>query len=233
MSSFLLSPEEWSALRLSAIVAVGAVLVSAVPGVALAWLLARREFPGKSLLDAIIHLPLVLPPVVIGYLLLLLLGRRGVIGAWLHDTLGVDIAFTRTAAILAAAVMGFPLLVRAVRLGVELVDRRLEDAARTLGAGPWRVLFAVTLPLALPGLLTGFVLAFARALGEFGATLTFAGNMDGQTRTVPLALYTFTQTPDGTVPAIRLAVISVALSLVALLISEVLARRVSRRLGHR
>ena len=187
MSSFLLTGDEWSALRLSAIVAFGAVLVSAVPGVALAWLLARREFPGKSLLDAIIHLPLVLPPVVIGYLLLLLLGRRGVIGAWLHDTLGVDIAFTRSAAVLAAAVMGFPLLVRAVRLGVELVDRRLEDAARTLGAGPWRALWTLLWEGRF-SLLTAVLAGFGRASAEVGAVMIVGGNIDHLTRVMTTAI---------------------------------------------
>jgi molybdate transport system permease protein len=224
---------EWTALRLSVIVAIGAVAVSAVPGVLLGWLLARRDFRGKAVLDAVVHLPLVLPPVVIGYLLLLTLGRNGALGGWLHDAFGLDVAFTRGAAVLASAVMGFPLLVRAARLGIELVDRRVEDAARTLGASPRRVLLSVTLPLAMPGILTGLVLAFARSLGEFGATITFAGNIEGASRTLPLALFTFTQTPGGDAPALRLVIISVALSFVALLASEVLARRVSRRLGHR
>lgn len=232
MSWLLLSAEEVSALRLSVTVALWALLFSAVPGVFCGWLLARRRFWGKSLLDAVVHLPLVLPPVVTGYVLLLALGRNGAVGAWLHEAFGVHIAFTRWAAALAAAVMGFPLMVRSVRLGVELVDQRLEQAARTLGAGPWRVLFTVTLPLAMPGILTGFVLAFARSLGEFGATITFAGNIAGETRTLPLALFTFTQMPGGEGPAMRLVVISVLLSLAALLFSEILARRISSRLGH-
>jgi molybdate transport system permease protein len=232
MSWFHLSAEEISALRLSVTVALWALIFSAIPGVFCGWLLARKQFWGKAMLDAVVHLPLVLPPVVTGYLLLLLLGRNGTLGAWLHDAFGLHIAFTRWAAALAAAVMGFPLMVRAVRLGVELVDRRLEQAARTLGASPWRVLLTVTLPLALPGILTGFVLAFARSLGEFGATITFAGNIAGETRTLPLALFTFTQIPGGEAPAVRLVVISVLLSLLALLFSEILARRVSRRLGH-
>lgn len=217
---------EWSALRLSAIVAMWAVVVSAIPGIAIGWLLARKRFPGKALLDAVVHVPLVLPPVVTGYLLL-------VGSVWLGERFGVQVAFSRTAAVIAAAVMGFPLLVRAVRLGIELVDRRLEDAARTLGGGPVRVLLTITLPLALPGIITGLVLAFARSLGEFGATITFAGNIPDQTRTLPLALYTLTQTPgaDARGPALRLVLIALAFSLGALLISEVLARRVSRRLG--
>jgi molybdate transport system permease protein len=231
MNWLALSADEWTALRLSAVVALWAVLISAPFGIALAWMLARARFPGKFIVDAVVHLPLVLPPVVTGYVLLLLLGRRGVIGGWLHETLGIDIAFTRAAAVLAAAVMGFPLLVRAARLGIELVDVRLEHAARTLGASPLRAALTVTLPLALPGILTGLVLALARALGEFGATITFAGNIAGETRTLPLAVYTFAQQPGGDAPAVRLVVISVVLSLGALLVSEILARRVSQKLG--
>jgi molybdate transport system permease protein len=202
-----------------------------VPGVAVAWLLARREFRGKVLLDALVHLPLVLPPVVVGYLLLLALGRRGWLGRWLHDALGVDVAFTWKAAALAAAVMGFPLLVRSVRLAIELVDVRLEQAARTLGAGPLRLFWTVTLPLAYPGLVTGAVLAFARSLGEFGATITFAGNIEGVSRTLPVAIYTSMQTPGGDASALRLVLISLAVSLAALLCSELMARRVRLRLG--
>ena len=231
MSWMQLSDAEWSALRLSVIVATWAVLLSAGPGVLCGWLLARRRFWGKSILDAMVHLPLVLPPVVTGYVLLRLLGRQGVVGSWLSSTFGWEIAFTRSAAVVASAVMGFPLLVRAVRLGIELVDQRLEQAARTLGAGPWRVALTVTLPLALPGIMTGLVLAFARSLGEFGATITFASNIEGETRTLPLALFTFTQSPGGDGPATRLVVISIILSLGALMFSEILARRVSARLG--
>jgi molybdate transport system permease protein len=215
-----LTPAEWSALRLSIVVAALCVAVSLAPGLALGWLLARRRFPGKALLDAIVHLPLVLPPVVVGYLLLLGLGRGG-LGGLLH----VEIAFTRGAAVIASAVMGFPLLVRSVRLAMELTDTRLEGAAATLGAGPWRVFASVTLPLAAPGVVTGMVLSFARSLGEFGATLTFAGNLEGQTRTLPVAVFTYSQVPGGDGPALRLAAISVALSLAALLASELLARR--------
>jgi len=228
-----LSDPEWSALRLSAEVALWAIAISVVPGVLCAWVLARGRFRGKALLDALVHLPLVLPPVVTGYALLLVLGRRGPVGRWLEDVFGIEIAFTRTAAVIAAAVMGFPLLVRASRLGIDLVDRGLEDAARTLGASRWRRLVTITLPLALPGILTGLVLALARGLGEFGATITFAGNFEGETRTLPLAVYTFTQVPGGDAPALRLVVISVVLSVAALLMSEVLARRVSERLGSR
>ncbi len=231
MSMLGLTSEEWSALQLSATVATWAVLGSAIPGVFLGWVLARGRFWGKSLLDALVHLPLVLPPVVVGYLLLVLLGRSGGLGGWLYDTFQLQLAFTRTAAVVASAVMGFPLMVRAVRLGIELVDRRLEQAARTLGAGRMRILFSITLPLALPGILTGFVLAFARSLGEFGATITFAGNIRGQTQTLPLAIFTYTTQPGGDAPLLRLVLISIGLSLIALLVSEILARRVSARLG--
>jgi molybdate transport system permease protein len=172
-----------------------------------------------------VHLPLVLPPVVVGYLLLAVLGRRGIIGAWLHEGLGIDIAFTVTAAMVAAAAMGFPLLVRSVRLAIELVDVRLEQAARTLGATPWRVFMTITLPLALPGVLAGCMLAFARSLGEFGATITFAGNIQGETRTLPVAVFTSMQQVDGDAAAFRLVVVSIALSIAALVLSEVLVRR--------
>jgi molybdate transport system permease protein len=166
-------------------------------GVLVAWLLARLEFPGKSLVDGLIHLPLVLPPVVIGYLLLLGFGRRGIFGGWLHDLAGITLAFNWKGAAVAAAVMAFPLMVRAVRLSIEGVDRGVEAAARTLGAGPGRVFFTVTLPLVIPGILTGLILAFARSLGEFGATITFVSNIKGETQTLPLALYTLTQMPGG------------------------------------
>ena len=202
-----------------------------LPGIGVAWLLARKQFYGKVLLDALVHLPLVLPPVVVGYLLLMCFGRRGWIGGWLHENFGIDIAFTWKAAAIAAAVMGFPLLVRAVRLAIELVDVRIEQAARTLGASPWRVFITITLPLSLPGVLAGAVLAFARSLGEFGATITFAGNIEGVTRTLPVAVFTYTQVPGGDGPAMRLVLISVALSLIALVGSELLARRIGRRMG--
>jgi len=227
----VLTAEEWSALLLSLRVSTWSALIMVVPGVACAWVLARARFPGRIVVDAIIHLPLVLPPVVIGYVLLLALGRRGWVGGWLHETFGIDIAFTWKAAAIAAAAMGFPLLVRAARLSIEAVDLRLEQTARTLGANAWRTCITITLPLAFPGILAGFVLALARGLGEFGATITFAGNIEGQTRTLPVAIYTYTQTPGGDAPAIRLVVISIILSLAALLVSEVLARRVARRIG--
>lgn len=222
---------EWSALFLSLRVAAWSIVLMVVPGVGCAWLLARRKFRGKLLLDVLVHLPLVLPPVVVGYLLLLLLGRRGWIGGRLHQVTGMDIAFTWKAAAIAAAVMGFPLLVRSARLAFELVDVRIEQAARTLGSSPIGVFLTITLPLATPGLLVGTVLAFARSLGEFGATITFAGNIEGVTRTLPAAIFTFTQVPGGDDAAMRLALISVGLSVAALVASEVLARRITRRIG--
>lgn len=226
-----LSPLEWEALRLSLWVSAWAIAGSLPPALATAWVLARYHFPGKTLLDGLVHLPLVLPPVVTGYILLVLLGRRGVIGAWLYNSLGITLAFTWKGAAVASAVLAFPLLVRAIRLSLESVDRGLEEAARTLGAGPWRVFFTITLPLSLPGVLTGMVLAFARGLGEFGATITFVSNIPGQTRTLPLALYSVLQVPGGEDAALRLCVISMSLALVSLLASEILARRLAVRLG--
>lgn len=226
-----LTPLEIEALGLSLKVAVASVVGSLPFGLAAAWLLARRSFPGKSLVDGIIHLPLVVPPVVVGYLLLVALGRRGPVGGWLYDSFGITIAFTWKGAAVAAAVMAFPLMVRAMRLSLEAVDRRLEAAARTLGAGRARVFMTITLPLMAPGVLAGTVLAFARALGEFGATITFVSNIPGETRTLPIALYTLTQTPDGEAAAARLAVISVVLALAAIVASEWIARRMARRLG--
>jgi len=221
---------EAEALGLSLRVAVAGVVCSLPFGLAAAWLLARRSFPGKSLIDGLIHLPLVVPPVVVGYVLLVALGRRGLIGGWLYDSFGITIAFTWKGAAIAAAVMAFPLMVRAMRLSLEAVDQRLEAAARTLGAGKAKVFVTITLPLMAPGILAGVVLAFARALGEFGATITFVSNIPGETRTLPIALYTLTQTPDGEAAAARLAIISVALALAAIMASEWIARRLSRRL---
>lgn len=226
-----LDPAEWTALLLSLRVAAVSVALMLVPGVACAWVLARTRFRGQAILDTAIHLPLVLPPVVVGYLLLAGLGRSSWFGGWLHATFGVDIAFTTKAAAIAAAVMGFPLLVRSTRLAMELVDERLEDAARTLGASPWRVFRTITLPLAIPGVVTGVVLAFARSLGEFGATIVFAGNIEGRTRTVSTAIYTALQTPGGDAAAWRLVLVSVMVSFAALLVSESLARAARRRLG--
>jgi molybdate transport system permease protein len=226
-----LTAAEYEAVRLSLWVASWAVLAGLVPGVLVAWLLARRQFPGKSLLDGLVHLPLVLPPVVIGYTLLALMGKRGVIGSFLYDAFGVVFAFAWKGAALASAVMAFPLFVRAVRLSVENVDRGLETAARTLGAGPLRVFFTVTLPLIMPGVLSGAVLSFARSLGEFGATITFVSNIPGQTRTLPLALYTLTQVPGGDAGALRLCVLAVIISLLALVVSEALSHRLRAATG--
>jgi molybdate transport system permease protein len=223
---------EAEAVRLSLQVAFWSVACSLPFGVAAAFLLARKQFPGKSLLDGLVHLPLVIPPVVVGYMLLLLMGRKGPIGGWLYDTLGITVIFTWQGAALAAAVMGFPLMVRAMRLSLEAVDRRLEQAARTLGAGRFDTFRSVTLPLMAPGILTGLVLAFARSLGEFGATITFVSNIPGQTRTIPVAIYTLTQTPDGDAAALRLCIIAVILALIALVLSEWLARRLQAKLGN-
>jgi molybdate transport system permease protein len=225
-----LTPGESEALLLSVKVSLWGVGLSLPLGILLALLLARLEFWGKSLVNGIVYLPLVLPPVVTGYFLLLLLGRRGPLGAWLYEALGVTLAFRWTGAAVASAVMGFPLLVRAVRLSFEAADRRLEAAAATLGAAPLWVFLTVSLPLALPGILAGFFLSFGRSLGEFGATITFVSNIPGETQTLPLAIYTYTQVPGGDAAALRLAGISVALSLVALVASELLARQATRRI---
>jgi len=224
------SDAEWQAITLSLRVALVSVVTSLPLGVLVAWLLARRSFPGKSLFEGVVHMPLVVPPVVVGYGLLLLFGRRGPAGAWLYDHLGITLIFTWKGAALAAAVMGFPLMVQAIRLSIEAVDRRLEAAARTLGAGPLGVFFTVTVPLTLPGILVGSVLAFARSLGEFGATIVFVGNIPGETRTIPIAIYTLTQQPDGDLPALRLSIIALLLALAALIASEALARRIHARI---
>lgn len=226
----LLTPAETEALLLSLRIAFWSVAVGLPFGIAAAWLLARREFVGKALLDSVIHLPMVVPPVVVGYLLLITLGRTGWLGGWLYEAFGITVIFTWKGAAIAAGVMAFPLMVRAIRLSIEAVDRRLEVAARTLGASRIDVFFSVTLPLSLPGILTGAVLAYARALGEFGATITFVSNIPGETRTLPLALFTFTQTPGGEESAVRLVAISFALAIVAMLASEFIARRVRRRM---
>ena len=267
---FEISPAEWTAILLSLRVAVIATLVATPFGIALAWLLARYDFWGKSVLDAAVHLPLVLPPVVTGYLLLLTFGRRGLVGAWLADHLGIVfafrwtgaalacgimsfpllvlfgkrgplgslldewfgivIAFRWTGAALASAIMAFPLMVRAIRLSIESIDQRLEVAARTLGGSRLWVFASITLPLALPGIITGTLLSFARGLGEFGATITFVSNIPGETQTLPLAIYTFTQVPGGESDALRLSIVAVVLSIVALAASEWLTRR-SHRAG--
>ncbi len=226
-----LTPEEWSAVRLSLLVATTATLASLPIGLAVALLLARGRFWGKALLDAVVHLPLILPPVVTGYLLLIGFGRRGPIGQVLHDVFGITLSFRWTGAALACAIMGFPLMVRAMRLSIEAVDRRLEAAAGTLGAGPAWVFLAVTLPLCLPGILAGMVLCFAKAMGEFGATITFVSNIPGETQTLPSAIYTLTQVPGGEAGAMRLTLISIAISVAALILSEALARLVGRRIA--
>lgn len=228
-----LSAEEWEVLRLSLKVAIWSVAGSLPFALAAAMLLARGRFPGKSVFDACVHLPLVLPPVVIGYFMLLALGRQGPLGAFLEEYLGIVFSFRWTGAALAAAVMGFPLMVRAIRLAIESIDEKLESAARTLGAGRVRVFASITLPLALPGVITGVLLSFARSLGEFGATITFVSNIPGETRTLPLAIYSYTQVPGGDAQALRLSIIAVVLSLVALVVSEYLARRANRRLKGR
>ncbi|MGZ5085928.1 MAG: molybdate ABC transporter permease subunit [Usitatibacter sp.] len=227
----MLTPDETQVVALSLRVGIASVLASLPLAIATAWILARREFPGKTLFDATVHLPLVVPPVVVGYALLLAFGRSGPLGQLLAP-LGITFAFRWTGAALAAAVMGFPLVVRAIRLSMEAIDPRLEAAGRTLGAGPWRVFFTVTLPLAWPGLLTGALLGFARALGEFGATITFVSNIPGETRTLPLAIYGATQVPGGDAEALRLSIVSVAISLGALAASEWLVRRRRMRSAH-
>jgi molybdate transport system permease protein len=230
-SPFELTPEEMSALWLSIKVGLWCTVIIAGPGVLMGWLLARTRFTGKALIDGLIHLPLVLPPVVPGYILLLLLGKQGVIGKWLYEVWGITLVFTWKGAVIASALMAFPLMVRAVSLSMSLVEPRLEAAARTLGAGPLRVFLTITLPLAMPGIMTGLILAFARSLGEFGATVTFVGNVAGETRTLPLAIYTYTQIPGADGTALRLVVLSLLLALGALLVSEIAARRVGRLLG--
>ncbi|TIP26870.1 MAG: molybdate ABC transporter permease subunit [Mesorhizobium sp.] len=225
-----LTPDEWNAVRLSIKVATVAMIASLPPGILIALVLARGQFWGKTLLNGLVHLPLILPPVVIGYLLLLSFGRRGPIGAFLAEHFGIVFSFRWTGAALACAVMGFPLMVRAIRLSIEAVDRRFEAAAGTLGANPLWVFGTITLPLILPGLITGAILSFAKAMGEFGATITFVSNIPNQTQTLPSAIYTFTQVPGGDAGALRLTLISIVISMAALVASEVLARRVGRRM---
>ena len=224
-----LTPDEWIAIRLSLRIALVATAVALPLGIAIAWLLARKQFWGKTLLDGVVHLPLVLPPVVTGYLLLISFGRKGLLGAFLADHLGIVFSFRWTGAALACGVMAFPLLVRAIRLSFEAIDRRLEDAASTLGASRLWVFLTVTLPLALPGLIAGFVLCFAKALGEFGATITFVTNIPGETQTISAAIYTFTQSPGGDAAASRLVLVAIAIALAALVVSEWLARRAGMR----
>lgn len=224
----MLSEPEWQIVMLSLRVSLVAVALTLPVAFALAWVLARTALPGKILLDAVIHLPLVIPPVVTGWLLLILLGPSGAIGGWLDRALGIDFVFRWTGAALASAVMALPLMVRAMRLSIEAVDRRLEQAARTLGAGRWRTFFSITMPLSLSGIIAGAVLGFARSIGEFGATITFVSNVPGQTQTLPLAIYSALQVPGREGFAARLAILSILLSLAALLTSEWLARRGGR-----
>jgi molybdate transport system permease protein len=225
-----LTPDEWTAVRLSVKVATVAMLASVPPGILIAYLLARGRFWGKSVLNGLVHLPLVLPPVVTGYLLLLAFGRRGPVGAFLAEHFGIVFSFRWTGAALACAVMGFPLMVRAIRLSIESVDRKLEAAAGTLGASPLWVFSTVTLPLILPGIIAGAILAFAKAMGEFGATITFVSNIPGETQTLPSAIYTFTQVPGGDEGALRLTLISIIISMLALIASEMMARRLGKRM---
>ncbi len=226
-----MSDAEFEALDLSLQVALRSVICSLPLAIAVAWLLTRRRFSGRALLDAFVHLPMVLPPVMIGYVLLLLFGVRGPIGHWLYQHFGIRTAFTTGGAALATAVMAFPLMVRTIRVSLENVDRGLEEAARTLGAGPIDRFLSVTLPLMAPGILAGAVTAFVASLGEFGAVITFAGNVPGQTRTLPIALYSALQTPDGGTEAARIALLSFALGLVGLFAAELLARGLRQRLG--
>jgi len=227
----VLGPEEWTAVALSLRVALWATIASLPFGIAVAFVLARLEFPGKQILNGLVHLPLILPPVVTGYLLLVTFGRTGPIGAFLDDHFGVVLAFRWTGAALAAAIMAFPLMVRAIRLALEAVDPKLEQAASTLGAARPLVFATVTLPLILPGVLAGAVLAFAKAMGEFGATITFVSNIPGQTQTVPSAIYAFLQVPGGEDQALRLVVVSIVIAMAALLVSESVARRVAKRIS--
>jgi len=225
-----LGPEEWGTVALSLQVSVWAMLVSLPLGISVAYALARWSFPGKQALNGLVHLPLILPPVVTGYLLLLTFGTRGPIGSVLADW-GIVFAFRWTGAALAAGVMAFPLMVRAIRLSIEAVDPKLEQAGATLGAAPLWVFLTVTLPMALPGIVAGAILAFAKAMGEFGATITFVSNIPGQTRTVPSAIYAFLQVPGGEDSAIKLVIVSVVVAMGALLLSELIGRRVAARVG--
>jgi len=225
-----LSPQDWIAVQLSLRIAAVSTVVALPFGIALAFLLARKSFWGKSLLDAVVHLPLVLPPVVTGYLLLITFGRKAPVGAFLADHFGIVFSFRWTGAALACGIMAFPLMVRAIRLSIEAIDQRLEDAAATLGANRTWLFLTVTLPLALPGVIAGMMLAFARALGEFGATITFVSNIPGETQTISAAIYTLTQVPGGDRAALSLVIVAVIISLAALVASEWFARRAAARL---
>jgi molybdate transport system permease protein len=227
----VLSHSEVEALTLSVKVATFCTLLICIPAIAVAWLLAKKAFIGKSLLDGLVHIPLILPPVVPGFLLLILLGNQGLVGKWLHETFGITIAFTWMGAVIASAVMAFPLMVRSTRQAISQVDTKLEIAAQSLGASPLKVFFSVTLPLAIPGVITGLILAFSRSLGEFGATITFVGNVEGETRTLPLAIYSYTQTPDGDLAAMRLVILSVMIALAAIVFSNYLERKAAKKMG--
>ncbi len=229
MDWLVLSDAEWTAIRLSLRVSLVAMLASLPFAIAIAMLLARGRFWGKSILNGVVHLPLILPPVVTGFLLLILFGKRGPIGAFLAEYTGIVFSFRWTGAALACAVMAFPLMVRSIRLSIEAVDRRLEQAAATLGAGPQWVFLTVTLPLVLPGIIAGMILAFAKAMGEFGATITFVSNIPGETQTLSSAIYTFTQVPGGDAGAFRLTLISIVISMAALMVSEVLANLAAKK----
>ena len=226
---FDFTPDEWTAIGLSVKVAIAATLCSLPIAILAGYALARWSFPGKTLLNGLLHLPLVLPPVVTGYLLLVAFGRQGPIGGFLYDWLGITLSFRWTGAALAAAVMAFPLMLRAIRLSFEIVDRRFESAASTLGAGPIATFFTVTLPLAAPGILVGIILGFAKALGEFGATITFVSNIPGETQTIALAIHSYTQAPGGDAGTIRLAVVSIIIALTAVIASEALSQRLLKR----
>ncbi len=226
-----LGPDEWQAVALSLRVSLWATVLSLPLGILVAYALARGQFRGKQVLNGLVHLPLILPPVVTGYLLLLTFGRRGLIGGWLEEVFGLVLAFRWTGAVLAAAIMAFPLMVRAIRLAIEAVDPKLEQAAATLGASRIWVFVTITLPLILPGVITGAVLGFAKAMGEFGATITFVSNIPGQTQTLPSAIYTFLQVPGGEASALRLVGVSVGIAMAALLASELLARRAAKRVA--
>lgn len=230
MDWLTLSEAEWTAIRLSLRVSLVAMIVSLPFAIAIAMLLARGRFWGKSILNGLVHLPLILPPVVTGFLLLVLFGKRGPIGAFLAEYTGIVFSFRWTGAALACGVMAFPLMVRSIRLSIEAVDRRLEQAASTLGAGPFWVFLTVTLPLVLPGIIAGMVLAFAKAMGEFGATITFVSNIPGETQTLSAAIYTFTQVPGGDAGAFRLTLISIVISMVALIVSEILANLAAKKM---
>jgi len=229
MEVFNFTPEEFQAIGLSIKVAAICAVISLPFAIGIGWILARKEFRGKWFLDGFVQLPLVLPPVTIGYLLLIVLGVKGIVGKFLLDNLGVRISFTFWAAVIASVVVSFPLVVRAIKIAFEMVDTKLESAARTLGAGPWKTFFTISIPLALPGIFSGFILSFARCLGEFGATITFAGNIIGKTQTLPLAIYSAMEVPGGEMIAFRLASVSILLSFAAMVGSEYLNRKLIRK----